>query len=383
VIWTTQLGATTIGEGSSGGDICRGVAVDSSQNVYCAGRTSGALGEAKGGSYDAFITKLNSSGAVIWTTQLGATTIGRGSSGSDYCYGVAVDTSQNVYCAGETSGALGEAKGGSRDAFITKLNSSGELIWTTQLGATTIGEGSSGYDYCLGVAVDTSQNVYCAGETSGALGEANGGSGDAFITKLNSSGAVIWTTQLGATTIGEGSGGSDHCWGVAVDTAGNVYCAGDTSGALGEANGGGYDAFITKLNSSGELIWTTQLGATTIGAGSSANDYCRGGVSVDTAQNVYCAGRTDGALGEANGGNNDAFITKLNSSGAVIWTTQLGATTIGAGSSGLDSCWGVAVDTVDTAQNIYCAGETSGALGEAKGSSSDAFIMKLDPSGKL
>ena len=103
-----------------------------------------------------------------------------------------------------------------------------------------------------------------------AMGEANGGGTDAFIMKLNSSGTLQWVKQLGAVTTASGgsNAGTDYCHGVAVDSSGNIYCAGATNGAMGEANGGGgnYDAFIMKLNSSGTLQWVTQLGAVTTAA---------------------------------------------------------------------------------------------------------------------
>ena len=204
--FVVQLGGVTTASGgnNSGEEYCYSVAVDDSGNSYCAGITSGAMGEANGGDYDAFVMKLNSSGDLQWVTQLGGTTATSGgdNSGSDSCYSVAVDNSGNSYCAGSTTGAMGEANGGSSDAFIMKLNSSGDLEWVTQLGGTTIANGgdNSGYERCLSVAVDDSGSVYCAGYTSGAMGEANGGSSDAFIMKLNSSGDLEWVTQLGGTT---------------------------------------------------------------------------------------------------------------------------------------------------------------------------------------
>ena len=85
------------------------------------------------------------------------------------------------------------------------------------------------------------------------LGEVNGGFGDAFVMKLNSDGNIVWVTQLGNTTTAAGgnNSGDDYCRGVAVDGGGNVYCAGNTDGGLGEVNGGGTDAFVMKLNSDG------------------------------------------------------------------------------------------------------------------------------------
>ena len=206
--------------------------------------------------------KLNSSGDLQWVIQLGGTTTANGgdNSGNDRCSSVAVDDSGNIYCAGYTDGALGEANGSDsgNDAFVMKLNSSGAIQWVTQLGGTTTasGEDNSKSDSCLSVALDDSGNAYCAGYTYGALGEATGGDADAFIMKLNSSGAIQWVTQLGGTTTASGgnNSGGDRCLSVAVDDSGNAYCAGYTYGAFGEANGGEEDAFILKLTSDGELF---------------------------------------------------------------------------------------------------------------------------------
>ena len=387
-----QLGGATTASGgdNSETDLCRSVVVDDSGNIYCAGYTAGALGEAHGGAtYDAFIMKLNSSGTLQWVTQLGETTVANGgnNSGSDQCYSVAVDDLGNVYCAGYTTGALGEANGGSRDAFIMKLNSSGSLQWVTQLGGTTIASGgnNSGSDYCNSITLDDSGNIYCAGYTTGALGEAHGGGTyDVFIMKLNSSGDLEWVTQLGDTTIASGgnNSGDERCKSVALDDTG-IYCGGYTYGSLGEANGGSYDLFVMKLDLSGTLQWVTQLGGTTTanGGNNSEDDRCNS-VALDDSGNLYCAGRTTGDLGEANGGNDDTFVVKFDSSGTLQWMTQLGGTTAASGgtNSEEDVCNSV---TSDDSGNIYCAGFTEGNLGEANAGDYDAFIMKLNSSGDL
>jgi hypothetical protein len=299
-----------------------------------------------------------------------------------------VDGSGNVYCAGETFGSLGEANGGSDDAFVMKLNSSGQVQWITQLGAVTVvpGGDTSKFDSCNGVAVDGSGNVYCAGKAQGSLGEANGGSDDAFVMKLNSSGQVQWITQLGAVTAVPGGDTSkfDYCSGVAVDGSGNVYCAGETLGSLGEANGGSYDAFVMKLNSSGQVQWITQLGAVTAvpGASNSQMDYCSG-LTVDGSGNAYCAGTTYGPLGEANGGSADAFVMKLNSSGTLQWARQFGAVTKAsavADNSNYEAVFGVGVDG---SGYVYAAGEADGSFGETEGGGNmgDAMVVKIAPDG--
>ena len=71
------------------------------------------------GSLDLFVVKYNSSGTKQWTKQLGT-------SSSDYAHGVAVDSSGNVYAAGRTGGGLnGNTNSGSFDLFVVKYNSDG------------------------------------------------------------------------------------------------------------------------------------------------------------------------------------------------------------------------------------------------------------------
>ena len=82
------------------------------------------------------------------------------------------------------------------------------------------------------------------------MSETNAGSFDAFVMKLDSSGNIVWLTQLGDTTeAGGNNAGNDQCKDVAVDGSGSVYCAGITTGGMGETNGGAGDAFILRLES--------------------------------------------------------------------------------------------------------------------------------------
>jgi hypothetical protein len=272
--------------------------------------------------------------------------------------------------------------------------------------ATTDGGGDNSLiDQCLGVAVDSSGNVYCAGYTSGSMGEPHGGGiNDAFVMKLNSSGTLQWITHLGNITkdsaavitpyVDASNNGLDKCNGIAVDDD-YVYCAGHTASAMGELPATVSDAFVMKLDASdGALVWLTHLGADLTNDGlelvdANGNDVCYG-VAVDSSGNVYCAGFTNGNLGEVNGGGlADAFVMKLNSGGTLEWLTHLGDTTTDkdsvstpytlASNSASDQCFGVAVDNSD---GVYCAGFTKGDMGEvnahANGSDPDAFVMKLD-----
>jgi len=374
--WDTTAGSDTnygsITFGGTSSDLGYDVAVDGSGNVYTTGSFGGTVDFGAGnvtsaGSYDVFVTKLNSSGAHQWTTTFGGTA-------SDIGYDVAVDGSGNVYVTGFFSntvnfGAGNVTSAGNFDVFVTKLNSAGAHQWTTTFGGTGSDNGKS-------VAVDGSGNVHIAGFFSntvnfGAGDVTSAGAEDAFVTKLNSSGAHQWTTTFGGTA-------SDIGEGVAVDGSGNVHIAGHFSNAVDFGAGnvfsaGSYDAFVTKLNAAGAHQWTTTYGGTSLEV-----SY---GVAVDGSGNVYTSGKFEGTVDFGAGnvtsaGNFDVFVTKLNSAGAHQWTTTFGGTASDIGE-------GVAVDG---SGNVYAAGRFSNAVDFGAGNvgsagSYDAFVTKLNAAG--
>ena len=123
--WTKQNGTDRYDE-------ARGVATDSSGNVYVTGYTEGGLdGNTSAGNADLFVVKYNSSGTKQWTKQLG-------SSSRDYANGIVTDSSGSVYVSGTTYGGLdGNTSAGNADLFVVKYNSSGTKQWTQQLGTSS------------------------------------------------------------------------------------------------------------------------------------------------------------------------------------------------------------------------------------------------------
>ena len=244
------------------------------------------------------------------------------------------------------------------DAFVAKLNSSGsDLLFSTYLGG-------SGDEIGNGIAVDSSGNIYVAGNTKSrnfptqnALQPAppslTDSGGNAFVTKINPAApSYVFSTYLGG-------GDRDEANAVAVDSAGNVYVTGNTVSSnfpianafqanLGDTFIG--DVFVTKLTSSGSLSYSTYLGGDTLDNGF--------GIAVDVSGNAYITGVTHSAnfptanpiqavKGEI---NNDAFVTKLNSQGAaLVYSTYLG------GQAG-DTGRGIAVDSNG---NAYVTGFTN------------------------
>jgi|SRR5579871_885719 len=386
--YSTYLGGNGMGAVTS-------IAVDNAGNAYLAGWTTAAnlpvvnpVQSQEKGSVDAFVAKVGPGGNnLIYCTYLG----GRS---DDRAFGIAVDSGGNAYVTGWTgSGAfpvvspVQSTLGGGKDAFVAKLNAAGNtLIYSTYLGG-------AGNDSGNGIAVDASGNAYVAGytyssnfPTMSAFQNSNRGVENAFVAKLSTSGGLVYSTYLGGI-------GSDSAAAIAIDSSGNAYITGGTTSTnfptaspLQSASGGNQDAFITKLNATGNgLIYSTYLG----GSGGEPGAMEAGtGIAVDWWNNVYVTGVTDssnfpvtaGVLQSAyTGGGADAFVVKLASSGAnLIYSTYLGG-------SSYDYASGIAVDAYGDA---YVAGYTGSsdfwstrAIQPGLAGSYDAFLTKMNPAG--
>ncbi len=384
ITWSSYLG----GSGSDGG---ASIAVDRNGNVLVTGETSSpnfpvinafqpAFG---GGDFDAFVTKLSASGSLMWTTYLGG-------SGHDEGLGLAVDGSGNVLVTGETSSpnfpvanAFQSAFGGYYNAFVTKLSTSGSLVWSSYLGGTGSGESDAGY----GIVVDGSSNVVVTGGTYStnfptvhAFQATPGGGLDAFVTKVSASGSLVWSSYLGGSN-------DDNGFGIAVDGSGNVVVTGNTastnfptSHAVQATPGGGLDAFVTSLSMSGSLVWSSYLGG--------SNEDTGYGVAVDGSGNVLITGLTASlnfptiraVQPTFGGGTYDALVVKLSSSGGLLWSSYLGG-------SGDDYANAISVDgsgnALVTGVTYSTNFPTASAFQATFGGGRDVFVTKLSASGSL
>jgi uncharacterized protein (TIGR03437 family) len=380
--------------GGSEDDVAWGIAVDSTGNSYITGYTTstnfpvtpgviqGTFKGTGGNSCerfgDAFVAKINPSGTqILYATYLGGRLDDAGTA-------IAIDSSGNAYIAGSalssdfptTTGVVQPTFGGSGgepgkpycngapwfdtgDAFVAKINPTAtQLLFSTFLGGASD-------DVAFAIAVDSAQNVYVAGATlssnfpttPGAFQTKWGGEepqnpywfvGDAFITKLNSTGtALVYSTFLGGT-------GDDVAYGLFVDKAGTAYVTGGTSsqnfpivGTPVQRNYAGYftlpflieqlvgDAFVAHLNATGTaLLYSTYLGG-------GANDLGYA-LTVDSSGIIYVTGETDspdfpttaGASQRTFGGDGgtnqylptgDGFLAIINpGSNQLVYSTYIG-----------------------------------------------------------
>ena len=384
-LWATYYGGYQNDYGNS-------VAVDASGNVYIAGQTSNhdsiaTIGSAQStfsGGTDAFLAKFSASGAIVWATYFG--------NGGEIGKSVVIDSSGNIYLAGfgtatattiATSGAYQTVYGGGNyDAFLAKYNSAGALQWATYYGG-------SGEDAAYGAAVDPWGNIYISGYTQGSDGIAttgaadptfSGGTDDAFLAKFNSSGNLLWGTYYGG-------GGYDVSYGVTTDGAGCAYIAGYTSSTSGIATAGAHqtsyqggqnDIFVTKFDTSGKLRWGTYYGGTLSDAAT--------GIAADKSGNIFISGFSVSTSGISTAG---AFQTSYSGGSGTPCSVFAEFDTSGTlkygtyfGSS--NTAYGVAVDPLG---DILLAGSsqngtipaTTGAYQTASGGSNDAYIVKFGP----
>jgi hypothetical protein len=383
--------------GGSDIDAGEGIAVDGSGNAYVTGYSLSAQASfpvlsgpdlTYNGGGDAFIAKVNASGtALLYCGYIGG-------SSDDSSYGIAVDGSGSAYVTGDTESTEATfplfygpdlTHNGNNDAFVAKVNASGTaLLYCGYIGG-------SQNDYGYGIAVDGSGNAYAVGYTSSTEPTfpvlygpdlTHNGSFDAFVAKVNASGTtLLYCGYIGGSDYDRGEG-------IAVDGSGSAYVTGyslSTQDSFPVLYGpdltynGSYDAFVAKVNASG----TTLLYCGYIGG--SGADYGRG-IAVDSAGNAYITGDTEST--EATfpvisgpdltcNGNGDAFVAKVNASGAaLLYCGYIG------GSWG-DLSLGIAVDS---AGNAYVTGYTasneasfpvlSGPILIYKGSL-DAFAAKI------
>jgi len=393
LVYSTYVGGTGSDSGNaiavdSSGDAFVGGGTSSADFPHTTGAFQTTLGS--GATANAFVFELNPAGnALVYGTYLGGT-------GSDVVKGMAIDSSKNVYVVGRTSSTdfpvqtpIQGNLAGTSNGFVTKLSTGGAaLAFSTYLG------GGTG-DYASGVAVDSSGNVYVTGGTSngtfptttgafqtkcGTDGNCNGLS-DAFVTVINSAGSgYVYSTFLGGSGIEAGAG-------IAVDAADNAYVTGSTTStdfplksALQGTYGGDTDAFVTKVNATGTaLVYSTYLGGSQPDGGAY--------IAIDGGNNAYVTGQTEsspfptsGPTQSALGGSNDAFVAEINSAGALAFSTYLGGSLDEDGTVGNEE-GAIAVDP--TGGSIYVTGNTtssdfptSSALQSANSGGSDAFVVK-------
>jgi hypothetical protein len=390
-LWAGAVGGSSYDAGTD-------IATDASGNVYTIGYFQGLAVDfdpgpagnflVGNGGYDIFILKLNANGYFQWVKAIG-------SAQNDVPLSIALDQNGNILVTGHFFGPTDFDPGagvttltsnGARDIFVLKLDPNGNFLWAKSMGGT-------GDDFGNALATDANGNVYTTGEFSGTadfdpgagtLSLTSNGNVDVFIQKLDANGNFQWATNIGGVN-------PDRGFGITTDATGNVYTTGLFVGTVDFDPGAGalnltstqLDAFIQKLDASGNLVWAKSMGGSSWDVGQS--------ISIDANGNVLTTGYFsttadfDPGVGVANitsSGGRDIFVQKLDVDGNFIWVKKMG---------GSSDDFGYAIDT-DAQGNVYSTGEfTSTAdfnpgpatLNLTSAGFSDIYYQKLDENGNF
>ena len=407
----------------------RGIAADSSGNVFVAGWSQAPTVDLGGAVLTnsvstnvavfpptmEFICKYDASGNLLWSRQPANLTL----AGGPTPLGIGTDASGNVFFSGHFQGTASFGSNtlvsvGVADMFLAKYDPQGQALWARRIGAY-----DTNYWNAFGFAVDAAGNAYVASRDSGTadFGTVTLSYSAAFIAKYDAAGALLWAIEsLPARAIAAGTNGAVYLVGqsgthtilakydalgtlawsrdfpvglaIALDGQENIFITGHGQGTydgLTITNSNPYgedDLFVARCTPAGQLIWLRQAGGIQQEEGF--------GIALDNSNNVYVAGASGITLAEPSlvfGAtvltNVVTFVAKYDAAGNALWAVAPTATNRVA-------TFGIAV--VDPA-DVYVAGcfgpSTSFGgftLQNPNPSSYEIFVAKLagfEPAGPL
>ena len=395
LVYATYLGGTS-------NETIRDVAVGPDGSVYVAGGSESSDFPVQNGhdttfngTHDVVVSKFTPAGALVWATFIGGTNY-------DRAYAIEVDSSGNVYVAGRAGAGYPTTAGvvqpnfggdtapngayGQQDGFVTKLSTTGQLLWSTYLGGSDLA-------FIRDIDIDASGNVYFALSqvsstnasiahliTANSFQTTHAGGTDGIVGKLRNDGAVIeWGTFLG------GSNSDNTNPTLRLDSQGNVLVAGYTNSSdmpvragFGTTSGGQLDMHLTKFLPDGsDIVYAAYIGGSSDDAAETHT------LAIDTSGNAYVAAGTSsadfpvtlGAFQTSIAGGWDSFITKVSPQGNLLASTFFG----GSGGEGIEGI------SIGPGGNVFVSGSTDSSdlsvtLDAAQsqfGGSTDVFAAQL------
>ena len=387
-VWADQFGGDAAEYGQA-------IATDNAGSVYTFGSFSGTVDFDPGpsvrnigakGVQDAFVTKVNSAGSLIWVQTFGGNL-------EIAPQAIEVDSYGAVYLVGNFTGNADfdpgsgiqsfSASGSGWNGFLSKLDVSGNFSWAKHLGGT--GEG---------LALSQNGSIFTSGSFQGTR-DFDPGSGsyamsavskDGYILNLDSSGNFVWAKEFNASPTG-----SCTVRDLEIDRQGSILSTGEFEGKVDFDSSAGSagitapapfsDAFVCKLDAAGDFVWAKTI----------TGQFSQTGVELELdalgrpviVGNFYGLTDFDPGLNrlELNASGADVFVWKLDNNGNFLWIKQVGGAN-----------FEFATDLeIDSQGSLYVAGNfdrttdfnpSSASSPLTSYGSSDGYILKLDPNGE-
>jgi hypothetical protein len=276
------------------------------------------------GGRDMYVVKLDSSGNVQWTKTIG---------GSDWdeAHSIIQSSDGGYVVAGRTR-SFGA---GWDDIYVVKLDRSGNVLWTKTIGG-------SSFDGAFSIIQSSDGGYVVAGYTT-SFGV---GYSDIYVVKLDSGGNVQWTKTIGGSSF-------DGAFSIIQSSDGGYVVAGRT----GSFGAGGWDFYVVKLDSSGNVVWTKTIGGSLTDVAFSIIQSSDGGYVVTGWTESFGAGSAD------------IYVVKLDSTGNVIWTKTIGG-----------SLTDVVYSIIQSSDGGYVVAGYTQSFGAG---GADIYVVKLDSSGNV
>ena len=312
------------------------------------------------GYSDCWISKLDTSGNMVWSRTLG------GSYG-DYGINVRQTPDSGFIMVGYTSSSDGDLTGnyGKTDAWVVRLSDTGAIEWQRHFGG-------SDFDVALSVDLTLDGGYVVAGWTKSNDGDISGSHGneDAWVIRLDGSGSPMWMKVFGGTL-------ADHGTAIRQRPDSSYILSGFARSSDGDMsfNHGAYDIWVAGLSPEGNLIWQRSYG----GSGNDLNgDHSATGALVAASGGgMALAGWTSSPDGDVTGhqGDYDFWVLRLSDTGAIHWQKTLGGT-------GEEEANAV-IETADG--GFILAGTTNSQDGQVSGMQGifDMWLVKVDSAGSL
>lgn len=321
---------------------------------------SGDKTENSRGGLDYWLLKLDASGNITWQKTYG----GNQPEFDTYI----VETADGGYFVGgysdsDVNGDKTDPTNGQRDFWALKLDSSGNLVWQNSIGGSLVDRPQAAFQTTDGGFII---GGFSNSPSSGDKTENNRGGNDYWIVKLDASGTLQWNRTFG--------GNDSDVFRDMIQLADGGYLVGgysksNISGDKTENSQGDYDAWILKLDSSGNMLWQNTIGGSGI-------DYPRDVIQLsDGTFMVACWSNSNisGDKTQNSNGGYDYWLLKLNSAGGIISQNSIGGSADESGS--------YILPTTDGNFAMFCSSDSniSGDKSENSRGLDDYWIFKTTP----